>query len=591
MKKRLLAMLLAAMMLVSLLSGCGGTSSEAASAGKSTAASASEPEVQSEAAPTNDDAVTSAAVSAAESTEETEALAPGSYPVTLPISDDRIELDWYTGDIGYLWSMMDDISENITLQELEKRTNVHINWTFADFDGSQCALMIASGDWCDVIDNANQQYPGGIQAGVNDGVFLHLTDAINDYMPNYKAYLDEDEVLLRNCTDLDGNINFISKIYKDNAPVMWGPMIRADWAEELGYDVSDITTYDDWHNVMMDMKQEYNMGNGVLRLLNSGVNIYGGMTYGYGVNGQLWVSDNEYPLYAQERTVKMATVENGFRDYLKMMHQWYEDGLITTDFLSISDRNMFDAGEATGDYGIFYGNVNHIPNLYGQAEDENFAIAPLTEPTINKGDQVMFSGSTYSRFSDNSLAILADTEYLEEICRFTDYLFSDEGATLMNYGIEGTSYDVVDGEIVLNKDWFDDCPNMPRAGNYNDVRTGMLGAGIYTCLLDYFGFYNNYYTEVQKETQTVWVSNAPATLAESWEMPTYVTNYISVDDNTTANTHLTDIGTYISEMIPAFILGQKDIDAEWDAFVEKQYNMGLQTVLDIYQAGYDAYWA
>ena len=104
---------------------------------------------------------------------------------------------------------------------------------------------------------------------------------------------------------------------------MWGPMIRADWAEELGYNVSDITTYDDWHNVMMDMKQEYNMGNGVLRLLNSGVNIYGGMTYGYGVNGQLWVSDNEYPLYAQEGTVKMATVEDGFRDYLKMMHQWY----------------------------------------------------------------------------------------------------------------------------------------------------------------------------------------------------------------------------------------------------------------------------
>ena len=30
---------------------------------------------------------------------------------------------------------------------------------------------------------------------------------------------------------------------------------------------------------------------------------------------------------------------------------------------------------------------------------------------------------------------------------------------------------------------------------------------------------------------------------------------------------------------------------DMDAFVEKQYNMGLQTVLDIYQAGYDAYWA
>ena len=131
---------------------------------------------------------------------------------------------------------------------------------------------------------------------------------------------------------------------------------------------------------------------------------------------------------------------------------------------------------------------------------------------------------------------------------------------------------------------------MPRAGNYNDVRTGMLGAGIYTCLLDYFGFYNNYYTDVQLKTQEVWVSNTPETLAESWEMPIYVSNYITSADNSTVSAHLSDIGTYISEMIPAFILGQKDIDAEWDGFVQRQYDMGLQTVIDIYQKGYDGYW-
>lgn len=583
MKKRLIAMLLAALMVLSLLAGCGSEASEPSGSASSAGTAVSEVKTDASIEETDKEASDEAA--------SDEVQAPGSYAVTLPITEEVIELDWYTGDIGYLWSMMDDISENITLQELEARTNIHINWTFADFDGSQCALMIASGDWCDVIDNANQQYPGGIAAGVNDGVFLSLTDAINDWMPNYKAYLDEDEVLLRNCTDLNGEINFISKIYKDNSPIMWGPMIRSDWAEELGYTVSEITTYDEWHDVMMDMKQEYNMENGVLRLLNSGVNIYGGMTYGYGVNGQLWVDDNEYPLYAENGTVKMATVEDGFREYLKMMNQWYEDGLISTDFLSINDRNMFDAGEATGEYGIFYANVNHVTNLYGQASDENFAVAPLTEPTVNEGDTVMFSGSTYNRFSDSSLAILADTEYFEEICRFTDYLFSDEGAMLMNYGIEGTSYEMVDGEVQLNREWFDNCPTMPRAGSYNDVRTGMLGAGIYTCLLDYFGFYNNYYTDVQLETQEVWAKGTPATLAESWEMPTYVDNYISTDDGTEANTHLSDIGTYISEMIPAFILGQKDVDTEWDNFVARQYEMGLQTVIDIYQSGYEAYWS
>ena len=52
-----------------------------------------------------------------------------------------------------------------------------------------------------------------------------------------------------------------------------------------------------------------------------------------------------------------------------------------------------------------------------------------------------------------------------------------------------------------------------------------------------------------------------------------------------------DIGTYLEEMVPSFIMGQKDIDAEWDSFVEEQKNMSIQTVIDIYQKAYDAYWA
>ena len=602
MNKRIVSLLLAALMLLAL-AACGGTASDsqaaasasaegAAPAGEAAApeeAPAEEAAAPEEAAPA-EEAGSAAEEAPAEEAPAEEAPAPGSYPVSLPISEEMITLDWYTGDIGYLWSMLDDINENITLQELEKRTNIHLNWTFADFDGSQTALMIASGDWADVIDNANQQYPGGIQAGVADGIFLELTDAIQEYMPNYWAYLNEDPDLLRNCTDVDGRINFIAKIYKDNSPIMWGPFIRADWARDLGYDPAEIDTYDEYHDVMLAMKNEHDM-NGVLRLLGTGVNMYGGLTYGYGVNGDLWTKEGGYPFYAEDGTVKFATMEDGFRDYLKMMNQWYEEGLFTSDFVSITDRNMFDAGEATGQYGIFYANISHVTNLYGQATEEGFELMPLPEPTLEEGESLKFSGSAYNRFSDNNLAIMADTEYLEEICRFTDYLFSDEGATLMNFGIEGTSYDVVDGEIQLNMDWIENCPTMPRANNYNDVRTGMLGAGIYTCLLDYWGFYDNFFNDIQLSTQEIWASRTPATLADSWEMPYYITNYMSVEDTAEINHYLTDIGTYLEEMVPSFIMGQKDIDAEWDTFVEEQKNMSIQTVIDIYQKAYDAYWA
>lgn len=590
MKKRIVALLLSALLIFAMLSGCGsdenhsaGSTSQVEEEAQSTFESKTETAEQPE-----EEASASAENSAAE--EEVGTVTPGSIPVSLPISEEMIEIDWWTGDIGYLWSMLDDISENITLQELEARTNIHINWTFAARDTTEVTLMIASGDWADVVDNANNTYPGGISAGAADGVFLELTDAINDWMPNYKSYLDADSDLLRNSKDANGNIYFLSKIYKDTAPIMWGAFIRSDWAKELGYDPAEIDTYDEYYDVMMAMKSEYNMDS-VFRLMASGVSIYGGLTYGYDVNGALWTGSNEYPLYAEEGTVKFATMEDGFKDYLKMMNQWYESGLISSDFVSNTDRDMFASECATGEFGVFYANISHVTNLYGQATEDGYELAPLAEPTINEGDSLHFSGSFYNRFSDNCMAILAETEYFEEICRFTDYLFSDEGATLMNYGIEGVSYDVVDGEIQLNKEWFDNCPNMPRAGNYNDVRTGMLGAGIYTCLLDYWGFYDNYYTDVQLQTQEVWASRTPETLEESWEMPVFIQNYMSLEDNSSVNTYLGDIGTYLEQMVPAFILGQKDIDAEWDAFVQNQKDMGIEDVIAIYQMAYDGYWS
>ena len=121
MEKRIVALLLAAMLLLSLISGCSGntksTAAPSTSAAEETAPSQPEPE-----APTTEPAAPTAPSaeepdSAAEPVAE--AVVPGSVPVSLPISEELIEIDWFTGDIGYLWSMLDDINENITLHELD----------------------------------------------------------------------------------------------------------------------------------------------------------------------------------------------------------------------------------------------------------------------------------------------------------------------------------------------------------------------------------------------------------------------------------------------------------------------------------------
>ncbi len=75
--------------------------------------------------------------------------------------------------------------------------------------------------------------------------------------------------------------------------------------------------------------------------------MFGYLTYGYGVNGELWPTDGVFPVYQDEGTVKFGTLEDGFREYLVMMNQWYNDGLISSDFVSNTDRNMFDPDTAT----------------------------------------------------------------------------------------------------------------------------------------------------------------------------------------------------------------------------------------------------
>ncbi len=178
---------------------------------------------------------------------------------------------------------------------------------------------------------------------------------------------------------------------------------------------------------------------------------------------------------------------------------------------------------------------------------------------------------------------------MEEICRWLDYLYSEEGALLMNYGIEGESYEMVDGKPVLNIDWFENCPSMPGASNFNDVRTGMLGAGIYTCLLDYWGFYENFYSDVAMSTQEVWTANTPDTLEESGELSYFISNYFTVEEADEYQELQSDLGTYLEEMVPAFIMGDASIDEQWDTFVQTQRDLGVERIIEIYQNAYDRY--
>ena len=64
---------------------------------------------------------------------------------------------------------------------------------------------------------------------------------------------------------------------------------------------------------------------------------------------------------------------------------------------------------------------------------------------------------------------------------------------------------------------------------------------------------------------------------------------LTEDEQDTYADAWTDIDKYVKEFQAAVLTGQKDINAEWDTYVATLYELGLQDVIDVYQAALDRY--
>ena len=75
-------------------------------------------------------------------------------------------------------------------------------------------LMIASNNLPDMLTNA-ANYSDGIEAAIDDGYYLELTDKIDEYMPNYAAFRTSmPEVEYVTSTD-SGRIGAVFQIYTE----------------------------------------------------------------------------------------------------------------------------------------------------------------------------------------------------------------------------------------------------------------------------------------------------------------------------------------------------------------------------------------
>lgn len=91
-------------------------------------------------------------------------------------------------------------------QELMKRTNTDISFQHAPAKTMADAfnVMIASGDYPDIIEYKWIAYPGGPQVAIDDGVIIPLNDVFKKYCPNITKFLDEHPDVAKMISTNDG---------------------------------------------------------------------------------------------------------------------------------------------------------------------------------------------------------------------------------------------------------------------------------------------------------------------------------------------------------------------------------------------------
>lgn len=567
-KTPILSTFLALAMLLSLLTGCGGETPSVPSASiESTTESAavSESSAPEPVAPEAPEEVS--ALSAVESSEE-ESRLPAPVPVTLPLTQEPVTYTiWYCEPFGEL---VDDPAQDVAVfRLLSERTGILFNFTLTTMEAAKekFQLLFAADDLTDIITDAMSYYSGSIDDAVNkDAFLLDYSEYLGD-MPNYSYILDQYVEAKKTITSSDtGAMVAFPEIYQDVGDVS-GYMVRKDFLDATGLDIPK--TYDQFHDMLSAIHT--NTG-ATLEMISSGGD--GLLGAGFGINTTL---DNEdlTGWYVEDGTVKLGVLEPGFREYVELVKQWYDEGLIYPDFVGT------DRGDLSGLFNGSYSVTVKPPEIIAVSSmvigTETVAV-PMPRKTEDEGLHVC--GNAASCLMDaNTWSINVNAQQPELLMQLIDYMYSDEGYHLMNYGEEGISYTMVDGEpqftdlVLSNPDGLEYAQAAYLYASSNRSRMPFL-SNYSRCFSEF--------TDTQWEALDVYEGDCD----HSMDYP--LGAVMNTEQSRQYNTVAADICTYISEHVLQFIYGQEDM-SQWESFIETIRSMGVDTAIEAKQMAYDDY--
>ena len=510
-------------------------------------------------------------------------------PIEGPLTEEKVTFRLLNNDLGYVT----DFENNRFTEWLEEKTNVHIDWELVPSEEaeSKLNLMIASGDIPEIIFSIAS--PSQAQLYGSQGLFLPLNDLIAEHAPRLQKMFEVYPRAKDVATSKDGNIYIMPNVEDcfqcSLAARLW---IYQPWLDALGLDMPETT--DELEQVLLAFKNQDPNGNGIAdEIPFSGtlsLDAWNGPLDRYFMNSFLY-NPGQFGgggpwLVLQDGNVTPVYNQPEWREGLRYLHRLYAQGLIdpqtfTQDVDSLqrlgNNPDPVILGSATS--GWWYDFVAMEPD--SPRWTEYVAVPPLQGPR----------GVRYAAWEppwiDPSAVITSACKDPALAVKWIDTLYWQEASLRSHDGVLGEDWRwaeegelSVEGKQALWK-------LLAESVGPNDRTWGGVGPAYWSSFMG-----NGVAADpATAATNIDYLLFQAAKPYEPYRQPAeMVIPPLAFDEDQAAAIAdpETAITQYVNQMFTAFVRGDADIDAGWDAYVSTLDQMGLAPYLQVYQDAYDA---
>ena len=504
-------------------------------------------------------------------------VAPGNVqtgqagPVTYPVPGRPKITIARTVDTDLVPGGFTSYNDTPGMKELMRQTGIDAEFIEL-VDNNAFLVYLAGGNLPDVIYGTKAFYPGGEVKMHTDGLAQNLTALLPQYAPDYWKFINSDDVYYKDIREPDGQYYYFAGYFRvpESLNASWiGLITRQEFLDKLK--MAPPETADELYQYLLRCKNELGIKTPFMSNKGRFDTIFtgGSLTSPFGLP--------KTDTYQINGKVHFGAYEPQYKDVLAYFNKLYREGLLDNNF-AVTDEPTTFASVLGGNTALLFDAVSRIQVLVASANSApDFNLTALPSMSRVKGERPMYSYAD-DPFTQGQCAFLPETcRDPVNVLKFFNYAFTEKGNTLVNFGIEGTTYNNINGRPVFT----DFVLNNPNGYTLDGILRSYAILN-WPILQDEWMTRQRFPLKSQVDAMEKW-SNSDISkyrIINNSILENYIDEYAAL---------VTDINTFITESRAQFISGALPIDRFETYYIPALKQMGMDRLLEILQLSYDAY--